>query len=94
MNMSDAAEEIARLIAELDTRKLPPAPTFLTSDDVATLTGRKIKSLQVEALRHMGIPFFVNAIGYPVVARSAVEGKAAPVPQEKSAWVPPGLRKK
>lgn len=94
MNMSDAAEEIARLIAELETRKLLPAPAFLAPDDLATLTGRKIKSLQVEALRQMGIPFFVNAIGHPVVARSAVEGKTAAAPQEKPAWVPPGLRKK
>lgn len=68
--------------------------TFLTADDLATLTGRKIKSLQVQALRKMGVPFFINAVGRPVVTRTAIEGKAAPVPAEQAAWVPPGLRKK
>jgi hypothetical protein len=67
---------------------------FLTADDVAVLTGRKLKSLQVQALRTMGIPFFINAIGRPVVARTAIDGKTAAAPQEKSPWVPPGLRTK
>lgn len=93
MNMSDA-EEVARLVEELDSRRAQPLPAFLSADDLATLTGRKVKSRQVEALRQMGIPFFVNAIGRAVVARSAVEGRAAPVLQEKPAWIPPGLRKK
>ena len=70
-----------------------PIAAFLTADDVATLTGRKLKSLQVQALRQMGIPFFINAIGRPVVARSTVEGKTTPIPQERAAWVPPGMRK-
>lgn len=68
--------------------------TFLTADDLATLTGRKIKSLQVQALRKMGVPFFINAVGRPVVTRTAIEGKAAPAPVEQAAWVPPGLRRK
>ncbi|MGK5031508.1 DUF4224 domain-containing protein [Janthinobacterium sp. DSP2-3-3] len=93
MNMSDA-EEVVRLVEELESRKHKPLPAFLGADDVVTLTGRKIKRLQVEALRNMGIPFFVNAIGRPVVARTVVEGKAAAAPQEKPAWQPPGLRKK
>lgn len=68
--------------------------TFLTTEDLATLTGRKIKSLQVQALRQMGVPFFINAIGRPVVTRTAIEGRPAPAALEKDAWVPPGLRKK
>lgn len=40
-------------------------PLFLTEDEVAILTGRKIKKLQVEALRKMGVPFFVNAANRP-----------------------------
>ncbi len=48
--------------------------TFLMADDVATLTGRKIKSKQIEALRRMGLPFWINATGKPIVTRSAVEG--------------------
>lgn len=47
---------------------------FLTKDEIATLTARKIKSLQIEQLRKMGIPFWVNAVGRPVVARAVIEG--------------------
>ena len=57
---------------------------FLTADDLAELTGRKIKSKQIEALRRMGLPFHVNAVGKPVVTVAALEGRkpakpAAPV---------------
>lgn len=83
----------ARLVEEVDRGKAKPIAAFLTTDDIATLTGRKLKSLQVQALRQMGIPFFINAIGRPVVARSTVEGKAPAVPQDKPAWVPPGMRR-
>lgn len=55
--------------------------TFLDADEVAILTGRKMKTRQIEALRKMAIPFFVNALGYAVVARSAVD--RAPVEQKK-----------
>lgn len=47
---------------------------FLSTNDLVELTGRKFRVKQIEALRCMGIPFFVNALGRPVVARSAVEG--------------------
>ncbi|WP_186053548.1 DUF4224 domain-containing protein [Burkholderia gladioli] len=52
------------------------ADLFLSLNDIVVLTGRKVKSKQVEALRRMGVPFFVNACGRPVVARSAIEGGA------------------
>ena len=61
--------------------------TFLTGDDVATLTGRKVKSKQIEALRAMGIAFWVNAIGRPVVTVAAVEGRKDAPPQKT--WVMP-----
>lgn len=61
--------------------------TFLTLDEVATLTGRRIKSKQVEQLRTMGIAFWVNAIGRPVVTVAAVEGRREE-PQSKL-WVQP-----
>lgn len=65
-------------------------PTFLTSDDIAELTGRKTKSKQIEALRSMGLPFWVNPIGRPVVATVAIEGrKEAPI--EKT-WVMPRVK--
>lgn len=63
---------------------------FLTKEELATLTGRKIKSLQIEQLRKMGVPFFVNAVGQAVVARAAIEGPAKAEPPKKkwesNAW--------
>ncbi|NTZ84445.1 DUF4224 domain-containing protein [Burkholderia metallica] len=50
--------------------------TFLSPMELVVLTGRKVKSKQVEALRRMGLPFFVNACGRAVVARSAIEGRS------------------
>ncbi len=48
---------------------------FLTPEDVAYLTGKKKKSCQVDQLREMGIPFYINAAGRPVVTKSALEDK-------------------
>lgn len=56
---------------------------FLTPDDLAELTGRRMKSKQIEVLRRMGLPFHVNASGKPVVATAAVEGRKAPAPTAK-----------
>lgn len=50
--------------------------TFLTQEEVVELTGRKVRSKQIEALRQMGFPFWVNPVGRAVVARSAIEGRA------------------
>lgn len=60
--------------------------TFLDEDEIASLTGRKMKSRQIAALRQMGIPFYVNATGHAVVTRSAVEGRKEEAP--KAPWVP------
>ena len=59
---------------------------FLSSQDISELTGRKTKSKQIEALLRMGLPFWVNAIGKPVVTLTALEGRRDQ-PQEK-AWIP------
>lgn len=56
--------------------------TFLDKDEVAILTGRKSKLKQVEQLRKMGLPFWINAVGAPIIPRSAIEGKA-PAPEVK-----------
>jgi hypothetical protein len=48
---------------------------FLSTEELVQLTGRKIKAKQILALRSMGVPFFVNALGQPVVARVAIEGR-------------------
>jgi hypothetical protein len=61
--------------------------TFLTTDAVVRLTGRRRKSKQIEALRQMGLPFWVNAIGEPVVALAAIEGRREP--QREKVWVMP-----
>jgi hypothetical protein len=51
--------------------------SLLSEEDVAILTGRALKSRQIEALTTMGVPFAVNIIGHPLVPRSAVDGSAA-----------------
>ncbi|SCY33526.1 DUF4224 domain-containing protein [Nitrosospira sp. Nsp13] len=63
---------------------------FLTPEEIAELTGRKVRRLQVEQLRTMGIPFFVNAIGRLIVVRSILEGKKE-APQRPK-WQPNLLR--
>lgn len=64
--------------------------TFLDEDEIATLTGRKIKSKQIQQLRLMGVAFRINATGHPVVTRSTIEGgKEAPAPKK---WVSNALR--
>jgi hypothetical protein len=67
---------------------------FLTPEEMAELTGIKSgragktrEQRQVEALRTMGIPFWVNAIGRPVVARAAIEGRGQVEPPETN-WQP------
>jgi len=52
------------------------AAVFLNPDELALLTGFHRKGRQVEQLRRMGIAFFVNGCGRPVVARTAIEGSA------------------
>ena len=67
--------------------------TFLDSEELAELTGKKAKGKQIEALRRMGLPFFVNSTGHPVVPRSVLPNTAeAPKQQSKPAWVPRVLK--
>lgn len=62
---------------------------FLTDEEIATLTGRRLKSKQIEWLRREGVPFRVSATGHPVITRVAIEGHpektAAPVPWRSAA---------
>jgi len=60
--------------------------TFLNSEELFELTGRRIKSKQIEALRAMGLPFFINAVGKPVVSRAVINGGIPQEPETK--WVP------
>lgn len=65
------------------------ADMFLNQEELVTLTGRKIKSKQIEALRRMGLPFHVNAVGKPMVARVAIEGRDKEALAPKPVWHPP-----
>lgn len=47
---------------------------FLEPEEVRILTGRAHKAKQIAQLRKMGIPFFLNAAGHPIVSRAAIEG--------------------
>jgi hypothetical protein len=66
--------------------------TFLTPEEIAILTGRKFKRLQIEQLRKMGIPFWVNAVNMPIVARATIEGRKEKVEPPKPKWVPNVLK--
>lgn len=65
---------------------------FLDADDMVVLTGRKTRAGQIAALRAMQppIPFRVNALGWPVVTRAAVEGGRTPTheTQQSTTWQP------
>jgi hypothetical protein len=71
--------------------------SFLTHDEVKRLTGRNRRALQVAWLRSQGIPYFVDALGWPVVARVHVFGRepaTAPKPAARPAWAPAVLSRK
>lgn len=63
---------------------------FLEPSDVAKLTGRELKSAQVKELRRMGILFYINAAGHPIVPISVVEGRKEDAPV-KPKWQPRGI---
>jgi hypothetical protein len=65
---------------------------FLSQDEVAELTGyargrdgKSRNELQIAQLRSMGIAFFINAAGRPIVAKAVVEGGKASS-AKPSAW--------
>lgn len=67
---------------------------FISKDEVAELTGIKRgrdgktrEQMQVNQLRVMGIAFFVNASGRPIVTQIAVEG-GTQTKQVKQGWQP------
>jgi hypothetical protein len=62
--------------------------TFLEPDEIRVLTGKAQKAKQIEQLRRMGIPFYVNASGHPVIARVTVEGGRKDQPETLKPWRP------
>lgn len=61
---------------------------FMSDEDIEKLTGKKQKSQQIAQLRKMGIPFFINASGHPVVTVAAVEGKSTQSKKTEKTWTP------
>lgn len=61
---------------------------FLDDTALRKLTGYKVARLQIDQLRRMGVPFFVNGAGKPVVPRAAVEGSKPKQPKPESGWQP------
>ncbi|OIR11011.1 hypothetical protein GALL_71820 [mine drainage metagenome] len=64
---------------------------FLSAEELHTLTGFTVKAKQIDQLRRMGIPFFVNGCGRAVVAVSAVEGRKQEEPA-RPVWKPAVLQ--
>jgi hypothetical protein len=69
--------------------------TFLTSEEVAELTGvrvgrhgRRREELQADWLRTSGIPFWTNARGRPIIARAAIEGRKSTEEPPRKKWQP------
>lgn len=66
---------------------------FLTPAEIHTLTGRAHKARQIEALRTMGIPHWINAAGAPIVPLAALEGRSAAAHDgQPETWTPKPLR--
>lgn len=62
--------------------------TFLTRDEIAELTGAKLKRRQISVLVRNGIRHTINAAGWPMVARAVIEGGAQSDAQPARAWKP------
>ena len=71
--------------------------TFLTSTEVAELTGIKIgrkisgqsirrEQLQANWLRSVGVPFYLNARGLPIILRANLVRNSFPDDLPKCAW--------
>ena len=68
--------------------------TFLTRHEMFELTGAKTRRRQLEVLRLNGVPHIINAAGWPVVCRSAIEGSAPRYARSEPAkWTPRVLQK-
>ena len=61
---------------------------FLTRDEIAELTGAKLKRRQISVLVRNGIRHSINAAGWPMVTRAAVEGGAQSEAHAHRAWKP------
>jgi Domain of unknown function (DUF4224) len=62
--------------------------TFLTREEVKELTATHWKKRQIDILRAQRIPFFINAAGWPVVTRAAIQGGWT-TESRTVGWTPP-----
>lgn len=69
--------------------------TFLTPEEVEELSGIRVgrggktrEQLQIEWLRTSGIPFWTNARGRPIIARTAIMGGGRSEDQPRPKWQP------
>jgi hypothetical protein len=81
----------ATSVPELGSR--PRESLFLDDEELAKLTGFSRKARQVQQLRIMGIPFYVNGAGRAVVARSVVDGSRYEARKTAGSWSPAALKR-
>lgn len=67
-------------------------PLFLSQVELRELTGFTFKAKQIEQLRKMGIAFFINGCGRPVVTVAAIQGIPKDAKEVKPVWVPNVLK--
>jgi len=66
---------------------------FITEQEVAFLCDTPLKSLQIEHLRKIGVPFQITRTGKPRVARCYIEGQNKDSQAKKfEKWSPNVLR--
>lgn len=62
---------------------------WLSKDELRRIIGKSRKKLQIGWLKSEGIPFRVNLLGNPVVARAALQGVKAAAPKPiNEGWTP------
>lgn len=68
---------------------------FLTPQEVVELTGiargrdgKTREQMQADHLRKLGVPFFPNAAGRPIVARTVIENGLQQKKQTQPIWQP------
>jgi len=82
------------MIFHIGIRKNIGNMLFVSQDDLKTLTGFAHAKLQIQQLRAMGIPFFINGAGRAIVTVAAVEGRR-PIAEKQSKnieWEPAVLK--
>lgn len=64
---------------------------FLTRDELKQLTGTADRKRQAECLRANRIPFYLDVLGRPVVARSVFDGQRPAEAKPDERWSGPSF---